>query len=141
VWNHAGTLPDRFSQMQDVLWSNSSQRQREEQGLKVLVTLSGAQEYIHAHTTPKMDEGRVFLNELPHIHGFRNAWALLSLCAAPRCNHLLRALPPPMAADYASSHDEAIWNTFAAMVGVPARRENRLVLPEASRNCRGDKAA
>ena len=56
------------------------------------------------------------------------AWLLLLYCAVPRANHLIRALPPDVVADYARAHDEGIWATFLDLIGYapgPARSHAR----------------
>ena len=74
-----------------------------------------------------------FLSHLPHLPDLQSAWALLLYCAVPRCNHLLRTLPPAMSQPYAEAHDQAIQATLrqflhldSAPTGEEADRLRRL---------------
>ena len=47
----------------------------------------------------------------------QTAWLLLLYCAVPRANHLIRAVPPALVANYASAHDDGMWQTFLDIIG------------------------
>ena len=51
----------------------------------------------------------------------QSAWLLLLYCAVPRANHLIRAIPPDLVAEYAQAHDNGIWRTFLDIIGYDQR--------------------
>jgi hypothetical protein len=53
----------------------------------------------------------------------QSSWLLLSLCASPRCNYYLRALPPSVSAQFAASHDAAIVACLARLMDNPIAAE------------------
>ena len=48
------------------------------------------------------------MNKIPLLGDLQAAWLLLLYCASPRCNYLLRLLPPATTSEFARSHDAAI---------------------------------
>ena len=59
------------------------------------------------------------MREVPDL---QTAWLLLLYCAVPRANHLLRAIPPDLVAEYARAHDDGIWETFLDLIGYQRNR-------------------
>ena len=59
----------------------------------------------------------VFLAKLVQIPDVQCAWLLLLYCAASRCNHTLRTLPPDLSQDYAERHDIAMRRTLSEILG------------------------
>ena len=64
----------------------------------------------------RLDEERTFTDLLPQLPDLQAAWLLLSMCASPRANHLLRTLPLDLVQSYADAHDELMLETLAALV-------------------------
>ena len=58
-----------------------------------------------------------FLAKLVQIPDVQCAWLLLLYCAASRCNHTLRTLPPDLSQDYAERHDIAMRRTLSEILG------------------------
>ena len=95
-------------------------------GLVVLGTPLGRQDFVRAHAEKRMEEEQQLLDKLPRIPDLQCAWLLLSYCAVPRANHLLRVVPPSVVEPYAVAHDEAIWLCFCALVGAWRLAEDAL---------------
>ena len=86
------------------------------QGVKVLGTPLGHPAFVSAHLRSVSDDHRVFLHRIPAIPDLQAAWLLLSQCANPRANYLLRALPPAVTAEYAAAHDDALWECLCTLL-------------------------
>ena len=56
------------------------------------------------------------LARLPALQDLKSAWLLLLLCAAPRCNYLLRTVPPSLTDDFATAHDAAVSRCIAILL-------------------------
>lgn len=63
------------------------------------------------------------LRDLPEL---QSSWLLLSMCASPRCNYYLRALPPTLSAPFAVRHDAAIRTSLWQLLDNPAAAEEVL---------------
>eukprot|EP00439_Symbiodinium_sp_Y106_P010376 s2888_g1.t1 len=53
------------------------------------------------------------------------AWLLLSMCASPRADHLLRTLPPDLSASYARGNDDAVWRCLLWLLGEAVENKKR----------------
>ena len=56
------------------------------------------------------------MDRLQAVPDLQSAWLLLSYCAAPRANHILRLLPPATSSDYAEGHDEDVWTALNGLL-------------------------
>ena len=68
-----------------------------------------------------------FLNEIVAVEDTQCAWQLLTRCALPQANYLLRTLPPSLAKSYAGKRDEAVWRACVRVrimraEGLPAEK-------------------
>ena len=63
-----------------------------------------------------MQKEQALLGWLPKMGDLQCAWLLLALCATPRANHFIRALPPTQARAYALEHDSRIWDTLQPLL-------------------------
>ena len=77
-------------------------------GLIVLGTPLGSDEFVKKHAGDRMQNEQKLLAELPHLRDPQSAWALLSLSAAQKANHTIRVLPPTLFRTYAERHDGSI---------------------------------
>jgi hypothetical protein len=91
----------------------------EQCGVEVLGSPIGTREYVQAKAADRLEEETKLLSKLPQMSNLQSAWLLLLYCAAPRANYMLRTTPPELAHAYAVAHDEAVRNTFAALMQVP----------------------
>ena len=90
------------------------------QGLKVLGTPIGSEEFTEAHVQERLEDEKKFWEAIPEVPDLQSAWQLLLQCAGPRSNHLLRTLPPSMSKRYAAAHDEGMWETAIKLLhGLP----------------------
>ena len=86
-------------------------------GIKVLGTPLGRPAYVAAFAAKRMSKEEHLLTQIGKMHDPQCAWLMLSMSAVPRSNHMVRMLPPTQSAEYASTHDEAIWRTFCEFLG------------------------
>jgi hypothetical protein len=87
-----------------------------QQGLQVLGAPLGHAAYIQAKLEATRADHNLLLARLPAVPDLQAAWLLLGLCASPRCNYLLRLLPPSATAAFASQHDEAVRACLARLL-------------------------
>ena len=76
----------------------------------------GTAEFVQHHTQDRMRKEQALLDWLPKMGDLQCAWLLLALCATPRANHVIRALPPTQARAYALEHDSRIWDTLQQLL-------------------------
>ena len=62
-------------------------------GLLVLGSPLGSREFVSSTLAAKRGQQDELLARLPALQKLQSAWMLLWLCAAPRCNYLLRTVP------------------------------------------------
>ena len=106
VYNRAGgPAPPGVAELS--VWRGDAPE--EERGFVALGTPIGHPTYVAAHTHTRLLEEARLLQELPLLPDLQCAWLLLSMCASPRADHLLRTLPPDLSASYARGHDDAVW--------------------------------
>ena len=84
-------------------------------GLKVLGTPFGKQEYVDRIAAERTEEKGHMLRQLPNMPDLQCAWVMLAISAVPRANHMVRMLPPSQVRGYAERHDAAIWQTFCQL--------------------------
>ena len=68
----------------------------EECGFLALGTPIGTPAYVQGASADRLRRQADFLRELPHLPDLQAAWLLLTYCAAPRAQHLLRTVPPTL---------------------------------------------
>ena len=126
VWNQAGVRPDacdileRIAQASDLqarVWKGPGLPE-EKQGMKVLGAPLGHPSFVQAFLVKKIEDQRTLLDRIPLLADLQASWLLLLHCAAARANYLLRVVEPGAAAQYASSHDEGLWNCLCAILQV-----------------------
>jgi hypothetical protein len=88
------------------------------QGITVVGTPIGTDEYVAARAEERLQEEDVLLGSICQMESLQAAWLLLYFCAVPRANHLLRAVPPSQAAGYAEAHDNRILTAFRQLLGL-----------------------
>ena len=82
----------------------------------VLGSPLGTEAYVHRQLELKRADQDRLLQRIPSVAHLQAAWLLLLFCAAPRCNHLLRLVPPALTRAYAEGHDAAIRRCLAALL-------------------------
>ena len=81
-------------------------------GLTILGTPLGTQEYINAHADKRLQQEQKLLQQITLLDDPQQAWAMLVTSAVPRANHIARILSPTVSYTYTDAHDMAIWDTF-----------------------------
>ena len=83
------------------IWTGDWSLPRDRQGLLVLGTPLGTDEYVHGVLAAKRAEHERLLTRIPGVPNLQAAWLLLHCCAASRANYLLRNVPPALTAQVA----------------------------------------
>ena len=100
VWNREGTCPPGVEELGDEVWSPS--------GIKILGTSIGSPEFVRTIIAKRLeDEGRLW-DAVAWVPDLQCSWQILLQCAGPRCQHLLRTLPPSQSAECAQCHDDGM---------------------------------
>ena len=121
VWNAAGQVPRDLGQpgMPDLsCWVGAGPLPDAEQGLTVLGVPFGSAAFVRTQLQVSRAGHDQLLQRLPELDDLQASWLLLLFCCSPRCNYLLRMLPPSVTAEYAGAHDSAVLSTFADFLGV-----------------------
>ena len=120
IWNAAGEEPAQVADLQpedaDPVWVGAWTLPPELQGMMVLGSPLGSDEYVQRQLQQKRDDQDRLLPRIPRMPDLQAAWLLLLFCAAPRCNYLLRMLPPALTQAYAEAHDAAIRRCLSALL-------------------------
>ena len=128
VWNRAGQKPEACNRLQRVaevhdptarVW-RGSEVPLAEQGVKVLGTPVGHDEYVRSLLEKIQAKQQFLLNAIPTVPDVQSAWLLLLHCASARANYQLRVVRPELVNSFAESHDQGLWRCLCAIVGVPA---------------------
>ena len=132
AWNAAGeepsTLLDRLPAAARADASVGSwTRPPETQGITVLGTPLGHAECVARSLESVREKHAALLDRIPCVPHVQSAWLLLLLCAQPRCNYLLRVLPPGDTGGFAERHDRAVARCLGRLLG---GQGEPLVLPE-----------
>ena len=121
VWNAAGQVPRDLGQpgMPDLsCWVGAGPLPDAEQGLTVLGVPFGSAAFVRTQLQVSRAGHDQLLQRLPELDDLQASWLLLLFGCSPRCNSLLRMLPPSVTAEYAGAHDSAVLSTFADFLGV-----------------------
>ena len=86
----------------------------------MLGTPLGSAEFVAEHVRARILEEQRLWDAILNVPDLQCAWLLLLFCAGPRCNHLLRTLPPSQSATYAAAHDEGMATTAWNLLGLGA---------------------
>jgi len=92
----------------------------ETHGFLALGTPIGSPACAQAQLNLHLAAQQILLDELPQLADLQASWLLLTYCADPRAQHILRTVPPTLAGEYAARHDAAVVATLSALL-VPAR--------------------
>ena len=88
----------------------------EQRGLTVLGAPLGTPEYQRHHLSQTRASHQALLDEIPSLDDLQASWLLLLYCASPRCNYLLRMLPPTTTRQYAQDHDLAVLSCLTTLL-------------------------
>ena len=130
VWNQAGVRPgacdvlERIARASDPhahVWKGPGLPE-ERQGMKVLGAPLGHPAFVEAFLEKKIAEQRILLDRIPLVADLQASWLLLLHCASPRANYLIRVVESGAVAQYASRHDEGLWNCLCAILKVDSHQ-------------------
>ena len=130
VWNQAGVKPgacdvlERIARASDPhahVWKGPGLPE-ERQGMKVLGAPLGHPAFVEAFLEKKIVEQRIFLDRIPLVADLQASWLLLLHCASARANDLTRVVESGAVAQYASRHDEGLWNCLCAILKVDSHQ-------------------
>ena len=57
-----------------------------EQGIRVLETLLGHEDFVEAHLRARLQDHQLLLDRIPEVPDLQSAWVLLLHCASARAN-------------------------------------------------------
>ena len=126
VWNMSGVRPagcdmlQRLAEQHDRearVWTGS-EVPAAEQGIIILGTPLGHDEFVRAQLELKSREHDLLISRIPSLSDFLFAWAFLLHCASSRANYLLRVIRPDLVRHFAERHDESIWTCLCQILGV-----------------------
>ena len=89
----------------------------EANGLVVLGSPIGRKAFVVAHGRERIANEKVLLDQVQRMQDPQCAWVMPSRSAVPRANHMLRTVPPTLAAEYARAHDDEVWRCFRVLLG------------------------
>ena len=118
VWNQAGLRPpvcdvlERLARIEGI--------PEEEQGIKVLGSLLRHPAFVARHLERTSSKDQVLFDRI------QSAWLLLLHCACARANYLLRVVRPSAAANFAETHDRAVWQCLANILITDLSECNRV---------------
>ena len=116
VWNLAGVPPPNLESLGADVWVGNPALPPEQRGLTVLGTPLGTPEYQRHHLSQTRASHQALLDEIPSLDDLQASWLLLLYCASPRCNYLLRMLPPTTTRQYAQDHDLAVLSCLTTLL-------------------------
>ena len=116
VWNGAGQLPPNLTSLGSDVWVGNPALPPTEQGLTVLGAPIGHTDFIQTQLQQASQAHTGFLQDIPALDDLQASWLLLLFCASPRCNYLLRMLPPLDTTQYAQDHDTAVAHCFTTLL-------------------------
>ena len=102
VWNQSGVEPRGIETLQaaaqlrdpdEVVCRGDTSLPEAEQGMKILGTPLGHQQFVQSFLRATNEAHAVLVNRIPAIPDLQSAWLVLLFCAT-RANYLLCALPP-----------------------------------------------
>ena len=90
----------------------------ESQGIIVLGTPVGHQEFVKQELLKTVAEHSNFLLKIFQVKDLQCAWLLLLCCGAARANFFIRTMRPDLTEEFSQRHDELIWRCFCTIAGV-----------------------
>ena len=94
------------------VWRGSHEDRAESQGIIVLGTPVGHQEFVKQELLKTVAEHSKLLLKIPEVKDLQCAWLLLLYCGVARANFYLRTVRPELTEEFSQMHDEQIWRCF-----------------------------
>ena len=131
VWNRSGSQPrgcdilQRIAIQSDpdaVVWRGSDVP-TVQQGIKILGTPLGHNDYAQNHLDRVADEHQRFIDMLLPVPNLQSSWLLLVHCASARANYLLRTVCPDSVRRFAEAHDRGLWECVCTLLNIPNEQD------------------
>ena len=128
VWNRAGVRPEacdfleRRAQLvveSARVWRGGDEAGTVAQGIKILGMPLGHPDFVHNQLQHVREHQQTLLGRIPLVPDVQSCWALLLHCVAARANYFIRVVPPELSAEFATSHDNALWMCLSRVLDVP----------------------
>ena len=116
VWNASGVRPRACDAFQAIatgagslepVWKGSG-LVTDEQGIKVLGTPLGHEDFVAAHLHRVLRKHQTLLERIPVLQDIQSAWTLLLHSASSRANYQLRVVRPELTEQFAAGHDDGV---------------------------------
>ena len=130
LWNRSGVTPTGSEELtraareehpQAVVWRGDQSLPVEQQGVTVLGSPVGHDEFIRVKLMKKVTEHQTLLERIPLVSDVQSAWLLLLCCAATRANYWLRTVRPDLTLQFATAHDHDVLVCLGRILEVPVR--------------------
>ena len=127
IWNRGGLVPDRCDELEEAaravdprarVWRGSHEDRPEDQGITILGTPVGRQEFVEQELAKIIADHSELLTRIPSVQDLQCAWLLLLYCGAARANFYIRTIRPELTANFARSHDDQIWHCFCRLLRI-----------------------
>ena len=109
IWNRAGICPPGTSDLGPDVWNAD--------GVNILGTPVGNNSFVKERIDKRLADEKLLWDQIPSVPDTQCAFQILAQSAGPRCNHLLRTLPPSQSAEYARAHDQGMSEVLASLLG------------------------
>ena len=116
IWNSGQHRPDDIDSLGPWVWRSDPLLPTEDQGLIILGTPLGHEDFIRGYLRSKYEIQQTLLHRTPTIPDLQSAWLLLLFCASTRATYVMRMIAPELADDYARDHDAAIWQCLCILL-------------------------
>ena len=152
MWNQIGAFPDeceailesaRLADPTSVVRKGDQTFPTQELGVTVLGTPH--RDYVQERLRHTVQSHSTLFERIQAIPDLQSAWLVFLFCAAARANFLLRTVHPTTIHQFASSHDDVVWECLCSLLNTrgDARAQEMTTLPlsvglglrSASRTC------
>ena len=87
-------------------------------GIKVLGTSIGSDQFVADKMSERIAKERESFGTLSRLFQISSVRGSFYCRANPRANHTMHTMPPSVSRIYCEAHDEGIWNTAKALMGI-----------------------
>ena len=98
-----------------------------EQGIKVLGTPLGHDDFVAAHLESVLAEHQILLTRIPLVKDVQSAWLLLLHCASVRACFQIRVVRPSAASQFAESHNGTLWQCLSNILQIDLNQCDEVV--------------
>ena len=102
-----------------VVWRGDHRLPVVKQGVVVLGSPVGHDEFIKAKLMSKVTAHQTLLERIPLVRDVQSAWLVLLFCPATRANYWLRTVRPDLTLQFAMAHDHDVLVSLSRLLEVP----------------------